>query len=865
MLSDLYVLEPESLRWSRPTAAGKAPRPRAGHTCTAIGPSPSLVPPSTSLSSSSTISQAASTPITSSTNTKDLNSHSTLHTSSLTSSSSSSSASSSASTSSRNCEDSPRRSTNGNSNENEESSSPPPTTIQTPHTNGTSNQNAHTDDNPSSTSTHDANQQAAAVPQPSQRLLYFGGGDNEGLMNDLHLLEVDTLTWSPVFTAGSSPSPRSRHTATLVKSILWVIGGLCEGQTVSNDVFTLNTISMVWSKPAIKGTPMTPRWGHSAIRSGSLIVIFGGHSGSEVMNDLHILDTETNTWKILEQPQVAIPPTAPLTSSSASTSFSELPPVNESFEPESSTHTDHSGLTSHLSNSLHVNTGDNNCSINVNNSSSNVNNSSINGSLTPVTTTSSASSGGNQQQINSQSSTSNQQVQQSLPSTLPPLPRCGHSANFVLMGRERKMIVFGGSNTASEVFNDTTVLDLDTWLWVRPNIKGSLPHERSVHTCNMVEDKLFVIGGIDSTRRFKDIYTLNLTNLVHIEDTGSGLSGRRPRRSSRASPRVAVTQAVAPVSPSTTAPQPIARNELHKSMEEVKLIAAEPHHATYSTSIIQHPPQLQTMHPPLSVIIPSQPSPSPISIPDRLAIEDGSKSPRTPPTVPSPMRSPVINGSRRSMELFAEANGRLTQQHTHSQPAQQNSADSIAVFLTNLGLQRLIPKFEAEEIDVSVLPLMTDEHFEQLGVNTLGAKLRLSKAIQGLRNANLSSVPSNPYQLTTMTTANASLGVGTATPGSVFGLPRHSSPLPPTSMSPSPFLTNHNLVPPPYAPPYGSSSSSITSDALEASVERLVSTVLIATNTLTETMHYFTTKLNNGNKPTSSTPTTSSPTGTLGP
>ena len=104
----------------------------------------------------------------------------------------------------------------------------------------------------------------------------------------------------------------------------------------------------------------------------------------------------------------------------------------------------------------------------------------------------------------------------------------------------------------------------------------------------------------------------------------------------------------------------------------------------------------------------------------------------------------------------------------------------MSTFLTNLGLARLIPKFEAEEIDMSVLPYLTEENLEYLGVNTLGARLRLVNAIQALKGTNSVQKPKT--------------------------------------------------------------------EALEASVERLVSTVLVATNTLTETMHFITTKLTNGVK-----------------
>jgi hypothetical protein len=386
------------------------------------------------------------------------------------------------------------------------------------------------------------------------------------------------------------------------------------------------------------------------------------------------------------------------------------------------------------------------------------------------------------------------------------------------MGRERKMVVFGGSNTASEVFNDTIVLDLDTWLWVHPHIKGSLPHERSVHTCNMVEDKLFVIGGIDSTRRFKDIYTLGLTNLVHVEDPAMGPLTRRPRRSSRASPRVIAGAPVAPPSPTPNPPLMSIPAQARKSNEEL-LRVDEPITSSYQNGILatvqgqsfsgtpQKPtvvdsnyrsaPHTPTSVPagPLSVVVPPSPlmSVQAAMITERFGDYDhGRKSPVSSPLqsfslrTSTPSQSIRSNGSPRQQSEFKIDNA--SSSSSSSSSSSTSPPSSMAAFLTNLGLARLIPKFEAEEIDMSVLPYLTEENLEFLGVNTLGSRLRLVNAIQALKG------PSNSKQ--------------------------------------------------------GSNNT----EALEASVERLVSTVLVATNTLTETMHFITTKLTNGVVVKSSSP-----------
>lgn len=885
MLSDLYILEPETMRWSRPTTIGKSPIGRAGHSCTAIGPAPQAQSERTAALQNAMKSSD---------------------------------------------ESSPRRT------EEDNFSSPRSGSSYLPLASNNSSVNGGHASEDAAAGSQESN--AVNVSPPSQRLLFFGGGDNDGFMNDLHLLEIDTLTWSPVFTAGSSPSPRSRHSATLVKSTLWVIGGLGEGQNVFNDVYTLNTTSMVWSKPALKGNPMTPRWGHSAIRSGSLIIIFGGHNGAahpdvDVYNDLHVLDTDSGIWRTVENGALtlSLPPPVPLPTL-------ELTPVAE-IEGESTSPTSVGSTNSSFSNSTN----------NSSTGASHGNHMNVNGhshtnttATAPIPVIVAGSSASNLNAVSGLPSMNGSPHTPAMPS-VPPSPRCGHSANFVLLGRERKMVIFGGSNTAGDVFNDTYVLDLDTYQWSNLNIQGSLPQARSVHSCNTVEDKLFVIGGIDSNRRFKDIYTLSLSTVVHPTEDPSMVplrSSGRPRRSSRASPRVhsvasptstphnisngnglnspnghsnavggtnsnslpatstatlataTLNQAalVAPASPTSTqhaqaaaggasnAPNPIILHPAHLVHTPSGPYYAMPQaaqpvtpntpiasastvgNATFAASPFPHPLQVRRSNEelvrssdgaslpnggvlPLSVHIPSQGFES---------IDDGRLSPlmaHSPlNSFSSPMRqrptSSNSGGLRRSgngtvspaslssahSSASVPSGLQVTPGHPESPHQLQNSqydalpqmrynrsANSsmeslpplspMAVFLSGLGLSRLISKFEAEEIDMSVLPYLTEENMEYLGVNTLGARLRLANAIQALRV----SPPASK---------SASMTQGLANPTSLGNTTPHQ-----TAMEP-----------------------------LESAVERLVSTVLVATNTLTETMHFITTKITNVQAPTSTSP-----------
>ena len=60
----------------------------------------------------------------------------------------------------------------------------------------------------------------------------------------------------------------------------------------------------------------------------------------------------------------------------------------------------------------------------------------------------------------------------------------------------------------------------------------------------------------------------------------------------------------------------------------------------------------------------------------------------------------------------------------HTSPAQ----DGLSDFLEDQGLQHLAPAFISEEIEVRQIPSIPDNYLVELGVRTMGARLRLRSA-----------------------------------------------------------------------------------------------------------------------------------------
>lgn len=58
----------------------------------------------------------------------------------------------------------------------------------------------------------------------------------------------------------------------------------------------------------------------------------------------------------------------------------------------------------------------------------------------------------------------------------------------------------------------------------------------------------------------------------------------------------------------------------------------------------------------------------------------------------------------------------------------------ISSWLTGIGMKKYTESFVSQEIDMDTIPYLTEAHLEQLGVTTVGARLRIlaaAKALQG--------------------------------------------------------------------------------------------------------------------------------------
>ena len=133
------------------------------------------------------------------------------------------------------------------------------------------------------------------------RLLFFGGNDSTVLHNDVWALALSgTPAWSQLSPSGPPPSARQSHSAVYdaVNDRMVVFGG-STGSELLNDVWALSLSGTpAWTQLSPTGTLPVARWAQSAalLPDGNSLIVFGGQA-SGLLNDVYALTlTGSPVW-----------------------------------------------------------------------------------------------------------------------------------------------------------------------------------------------------------------------------------------------------------------------------------------------------------------------------------------------------------------------------------------------------------------------------------------------------------------------------------------------------------------------------------------------------------------------------------------
>ncbi|KAI3917183.1 hypothetical protein MKX01_003632 [Papaver californicum] len=139
-----------------------------------------------------------------------------------------------------------------------------------------------------------------SVTLVGSRLIMFGGEDsNRRLLNDIHILDLETMTWDVAETSQTPPSPRFDHTAAIHANRYLLIFGGCSHSVCFSDLHILDLHTLEWSQPHVEGDLVTPRAGHAGITVNEDWYLVGGGDNRSGVSDTLMLNMSKLVWSVV--------------------------------------------------------------------------------------------------------------------------------------------------------------------------------------------------------------------------------------------------------------------------------------------------------------------------------------------------------------------------------------------------------------------------------------------------------------------------------------------------------------------------------------------------------------------------------------
>ncbi|CAJ1085680.1 host cell factor 1b isoform X3 [Xyrichtys novacula] len=244
---------------------------------------------------------------------------------------------------------------------------------------------------------------------------------------------------------GPVPRPRHGHRAVAIKELMVVFGGGNEG--IVDELHVYNTATNQWFIPAVRGDIPPGCAAYGFVCDGTRLLVFGGMvEYGKYSNDLYELQASRWEWKRLKTkaPKNGPPPCPRLGHSFSLIGtccylFGGL--ANDSEDPKNN-------IPRYLNDlyCLELRPG-----------------SGVIGWEIPMTS-----------------------------GQLPP-PRESHTAVVASGGGDKRLIIYGGMSGCR--LGDLWVLHIDSLTWTKPNLSGTAPLPRSLHSATTIHNKMYVFGG----------------------------------------------------------------------------------------------------------------------------------------------------------------------------------------------------------------------------------------------------------------------------------------------------------------------------------------------------------------------------------
>jgi len=128
-------------------------------------------------------------------------------------------------------------------------------------------------------------------------LYCFGGWNGHFTMDDIYQYSFETNIWYDIKKQkGEKPLCRYWHSAVIIKSKMYVFGGVDTQQTWFDDLYSYDIEKRFWTKEIVTGEVPKARTFHWAIANGNIMYLLGGFDGSR-LNDMHSIALPMNLFE----------------------------------------------------------------------------------------------------------------------------------------------------------------------------------------------------------------------------------------------------------------------------------------------------------------------------------------------------------------------------------------------------------------------------------------------------------------------------------------------------------------------------------------------------------------------------------------
>jgi len=144
------------------------------------------------------------------------------------------------------------------------------------------------------------------------KVVLFGGATGDTgryiITGDTYGLDLIASKWSKLEGSGIAPSPRAAHGSCAVDSLQMVVygGATGGGSLASDDLYLLDLRNgdqaAQWMIVPVVGKTPGRRYGHTIVFSKPYLIVFGGNTGTEPVNDVWVLNVDKApfSWIALE-------------------------------------------------------------------------------------------------------------------------------------------------------------------------------------------------------------------------------------------------------------------------------------------------------------------------------------------------------------------------------------------------------------------------------------------------------------------------------------------------------------------------------------------------------------------------------------